>query len=238
MNVKLNSNQSILLQGPTNCGLDEICKFYRQFDNIIWSTWDDEPLENLNKIENSGIKLILNKKPKFNGYLNVNLQFYSTFSGIDFLKKQKNINEIIKIRSDILVWGVERLLDKLQNKDISFMCYYNFLHTEYYLDGIYHYTMDFPSDHIIFGNIETMYNIFNFQMEYFSPVPPEAIVLRNYLKYKSLEYNTNYEYLKKRGVDFFMKHANECNLYCYWLKSNGGDLVTRCRNNPNEYLYN
>jgi len=48
-----------------------------------------------------------------------------------------------------------------------------------------------------------MYNIFNFQMEYLSPIPSEAIILKNYLKYKCFEYNTDYDYIKKIGIDFF-----------------------------------
>lgn len=237
-NIKLNTSQAILLQGSTQYGLEKICNFYKQFTNTIWSTWDDEPLENLKKIENSGITLILNKKPKFAGYLNINLQFCSTFLGIDFLKKEKNITEVIKVRSDILAWGIERLLNKLKGKDISFMCYFNMSHPEYYLNEKYHYTMDFPKDFVIFGNIETMYNIFNFQMEYLSPIPSEAIILRNYLKYKCFEYNTDYDYIKKIGIDFFMKYEKECDLYFYWLKHNREDLGNRFRSNPNKYLYN
>lgn len=236
--IKLNSNQSIVLQGSTQYGFEEICNFYKQFDNVVWSTWEDEPISNLKKIEESGIKLILNKKPSFPGYLNVNLQFYSTLSAINYLKKQKNINEIIKVRSDVLIFGVERLLNKLKGKDISFMAYFNMQHPEYYLQNQYHHSMDFPIDFVIFGSIDTMYDIFNFQMEYLSAIPPEAIILRNYLLAKSFVYNTNYDYIKSIGVDFFMRYEKECDLYLYWLKHNREDLGNRFRNNPNEYLYN
>lgn len=238
MEIQLNRNQAILLQGSTEYGCEQICSFYKQFDRVIWSTWDDEPTENLKMIEDSGITLLVNKKPNFVGYLNINLQFYSTLQGIKYLKTRKFVNEVIKIRSDILVWGTQRLLDKLKGKDISFMTYFNMPHPEYYLEGVYHNSMDFPTDLIIFGNLDTMYNIFNFQMEYLSTIPTEAIILRNYLKHKSVPYNTDYDYIKSLGVDFFMRYEEECHLFFYWLKNNGEDLGHRFRSNPTAYIYN
>lgn len=222
--INLNKNQAIVLQGPMQYNPMKIAHFYSQFDNVVWSTWDDENENIVNLVKSTGIKVIQNKKPDFNGFLNINYQLLSTLKGIEYFKNiNENITEIIKIRSDIILYGVERLLNRINGSDISFMFMYN-KHNEfhkpiYYLD-YWHYGMDFPSDFIVHGNIDTMYNIFNFQMEYFADIPPESIILRNYLKYRNFDNNFDFEYLKSIGITFFSKWAEIDKFYTLSTKYN------------------
>jgi hypothetical protein len=225
--INLNKHQAIVVQGPMEHDPMSIAKFYSQFDNVVWSTWDDTPDELVQNVQSVGINVLLNKKPKFNGWLNINYQFFSTFAGIKyFLDTNSTITEILKIRSDLFLFGAERLLNRLNGSDISFMYMYNkdieHHKPKYYLD-YWHHGMDFPADFIIHGNINTMYNVFNFQMEYFSDIPPESIILRNYLLYKGFDNNFDIEYLKSIGVLFFGKWTAIDNFYSLSTK-NGLDL--------------
>ena len=225
--INLNKHQAIVIQGPMQYYPVHVAEFYSQFDNIIWSTWDDENPNTISQVKETGINVILNKKPKLNGILNINYQFRSTFAGIEYFKENNpNITEVMKIRSDVIFFGVERALQRVNGSDISFMFMYN-KHTEvhkpvYYLD-YWHYGMDFPADYIVHGSIDAMHNTFNFQMEYMADIPPEAIVLRNYLKYRGLENNFDFDYLKKVGIVFFGKWAKNDDYYTLSLK-NGLDL--------------
>lgn len=215
--IELKENQAILLQGPMDFESEMVAQFYSNFNNVLWSTWDDEDPKKIAFVNNYGINVLLNKKPKFSGSRNMNYQFYSTLMGIKWFKENnKKVNEIIKIRSDFIVYGVERLLNVLSNKEISFMFMWNSQITKhkpiYYLD-YWHYGCDFPCDFVVFGNIETMYNIFNFQTEWSTDVPPESFLLRNYLLHKNLEINFDINYLKSNGLDFFMNYCESNNVH-------------------------
>jgi hypothetical protein len=196
--------------------------FYSQFNNVIWSTWDDTDKQILDTVRDTGITVILNKKPTFNGDRNINYQFTSTLAGIEYFKRaDSNIKEVIKVRSDLIVYGLERLLNRIDGADISFMYMYDKNSTtykpSYYLD-YWHYGMDFPADFIVHGNIDVMHNIFNFKMEYLSDIPPESIILRNYLKYRGYDNNFDFEYLNKIGIKFFAKWTYTDNFYSYSTK--------------------
>ena len=221
--MKIQKHQAVVIQGPMKDFPLHVADFYSQFNNLVWSTWDDENEETVNKVKQLGVNVILNKKPKFCGDRNVNYQFASTLSGIEYFKNtDKNITEVIKIRSDLIVYGLERLLNRITGSDISFMYKYNkhdcSFRPVYYLDYT-HVGMDFPADFIVHGNIDTMYNVFNFQMEYLSEIPPEAFILRNYLMYRRFENNFDFEYLSKIGVTFFAKWADVDNYYSLSTKT-------------------
>lgn len=222
--ITLNKHQAIVIQGGMEYHPVRVAQFYSQFDNVVWSTWDDTSPEIVNLVKSTGIQVILNKKPALAGKLNINYQFASTLAGIEYFKNTNtNVTKIIKIRSDTLLFGVERLLNRIDESDIAFMYMYNKNHEHhkpvYYLD-YWHYGMDFPADYIIYGSIDAMYNMFNFQMEYVSDIPPESIILRNYLKYRGFENNFDFEYLKSVGVTFFGKWTTVDNFYSLSLKYN------------------
>jgi hypothetical protein len=228
--INLNEHQAIVIQGPMQYDPMRIANFYSQFDNIVWSTWDDEDSSIIEQVRSTGITVLLNKKPNLSGSRNVNYQFLSTFGGIQHFRiNRPKITEIIKVRSDLLVFGIERLLNRVSGSDISFMYVYN-KHKEphrpvYYLD-YWHEGMDFPADFIVHGNIDVMYNIFNFQMEFVADIPPESIILRNYLKYRNFENNFDIEYLKSIGITFFANWTETDYYYSLSLK-HGWDWFKR-----------
>jgi hypothetical protein len=211
--------QGIIIQGPTEF-YKKVCEVYCQVDNVIWSTWDDEPVENINFITQKGIHVILNRKPEYNGYLNINLQSLSTLKGVEYFK-EKGFTEVIKVRGDILFYNIDKVLPHLHKKEIAFLGLNNPLYKPelaYYLD-YYHHGFDFTTDHVVFGEINNMYNAFNYYIDIHNPVPPEAIILRNYLFSKG---DTNFDYnnLINKGVYFFAKDCLENGSDIIWLKDN------------------
>lgn len=227
--------QGIILQGPTDY-YREIGDFYSQFTNVVWSTWDDEPKEHLDYISSKGIILILNKKPEYEGYLNINYQCKTTHSGIDYFKKQ-GFTEVIKIRSDVMFQGLELVLPSLLGKEIAFLNLNNPVYKPnlaYYLD-YYHIGLDFPSDHIVYGKIDNMLNSFNYYIPHNNPVPPESVILRNYLNTKG---NTSFEYnnLINQGIYLFAQDCSYNNCQIIWLKNNW-DLVALTFNPNENYIF-
>ena len=215
------NNQGIIIQGSTDLYHKEIADFYSQFNNVVWSTWKDEPKEHLDYIRDKGITLIINSKPDYFGHLNINLQCKSTLHGIKYFK-DRGFSEVIKVRSDILFWSIERVLDKIKGKDISFIAMHNpktLFSLAYYLD-YYHHGMDFPCDYVIHGNINAMHNMFDYYIDYNLPVPPESILLKNYLTYRNIEPNFNFDHLVKNGIYFFNKDCVENNASIIWTKKN------------------
>ena len=227
--------QGIIIQGPTKY-YKEMGDFYSQFNNIVWSTWEDEPKEHLDYISNKGIPLILNKKPNYNGYLNINLQLISTLKGIEYFN-EKNFTEVIKVRSDITFTNINLVLLTLSGKEISFLNLNNPIfkpYLSYYLD-YYHIGFDFTSDLIVFGKIDNMFNAFNYYIPYNNPVPPESIILRNYLVTKK---NTSFEYsnLINQGVYLFARDCKENNCQIIWLKHNV-DLLASTFNPHENFIF-
>jgi hypothetical protein len=210
--------QGIVIQGPTNF-YKELSDYYCQFDNVVWSTWDNEPKENIDYIKSKGIEVIFNGLPSFNGYMNVNFQVLSTYKGIEFLKN-KNIKEVLKVRSDTIVTNLDKLLPKLKGKELSFMalakegvrkdCYYEL---EYL-----HYSHDYPADNVIYGTTENLSTMFNFQVDEMLSIPPEALITWNYLVSKDIDFNLNYNHLIDNGISFFLQDCLDENVEVNWLK--------------------
>jgi hypothetical protein len=211
--------QGIIIQGPTEY-YREVCEVYSTYNDVVWSTWVDEPSENIEFITNSGIKVILNHKPEFNGYLNVNLQLTSTLRGIEYFK-ERGFTDVIKVRGDVLFYNLDKVLPQLHGKEIAFLGLNDSSRKPklaYYLD-YYHHGFDFTPDHVVFGQINDMYNAFNYYTPIHNPVPPEAVILRNYLATKG-DVNFNHANLIDKGVYLF---ANDCLKNegdIFWLKDN------------------
>ena len=83
--------QGIIIQGPTNY-CKEIIDCYVDIPNVVFSTWNDEPKENIDYLKSKGMDVIQSSKPTFSGYLNINYQTLSTFAGIQYLE-DKGIEE-------------------------------------------------------------------------------------------------------------------------------------------------
>ena len=89
-----------VIQGGTNY-VNLLLQQYEGLPNIVWVTQDSQPKENLEKIENSNIKLVRYKDLAFYGEKNINLQIKSTSVGLDYAKAQ-GATHVLKIRSDLI----------------------------------------------------------------------------------------------------------------------------------------
>lgn len=210
--------QGIVIQGPTNY-YKELSDYYYQFDNVVWSTWDNEPKENIDYIKSKGIEVIINGLPYFNGYMNVNFQVLSTYKGIEFLEN-KNIKEVLKVRSDTIVTNLDKLLPKLKGKELSFMALAKEgVRTDCYYELEYpHYSHDYPADNVIYGTAENLSTMFNFQVDEMLSIPPEALITWNYLVSKDIDFNLNYNHLIDNGISFFLQDCLDENVEVNWLK--------------------
>jgi len=215
--------QGIVIQGPTN-HYKEVLKSYKNVPNVVWSTWDDEPLENIEYIKKY-IPVILNKKPSFSGHLNINMQTISTMGGINYLK-EKGINEILKVRGDVIITGIIKFLSILKGKDMAFLAIAKEgVRDDLYYELVYkHYSHDYPVDLVVYGTTQNIENSFNFIVEENQFIPPEALVLYNFLIGNNLEYKSTYNYLINNGVYFYLNDCIDNKIELNWLKHNN-DLV-------------
>jgi len=211
--------QGIVIQGPTNY-YKEIVENFKDVPNVVWSTWDIEPEENVSYIEKY-FPVILNPLPEFNGYLNVNYQVFSTFSGIEYLA-EKGVTEVLKTRGDITISNIILLLEKLKGHQLSFMqmCKPG-VRTEinYHLD-YFHNSHDYPADVIMYGNAELMLNGYNFSMPEMQPIPPESLIAYSLLGNMGVDFKLDYKHLVDNGVTFFLQDCLDNDIDIFWLKHN------------------
>jgi hypothetical protein len=226
--------QGIVIQGPTTY-CKQTAPLYKDIPNTVWSMWEDEPQENIEFIKKY-IPVILNKKPSFPGYLNINMQTISTTVGIRYLQ-EKGITEILKTRGDIIITDLNKFLEILKGKDIAFlaMCKEG-IRSDLYYELIYpHYSHDYPIDLIMYGNTKNMLNAFEFQTEQHYSIPPEALIAYNLLVGLEIEFNLTYNHFINNGIYFFLNDCLQHNIELKWLKHNA-DLV-KGHSDKNNYEY-
>lgn len=141
----MSDDVSIIIQGPTTY-YREIIKNFKNKENLLWCTWDDEPKDVLNYIEKEGLKIHLIKKPLNSGFWNINLQCKSTFEGLIRCNQLFNTKFYLKIRSDFIISDLDLLCERfvLKNEPINFLGWADIL------GGF------FP-DYIVFGDYESMF---------------------------------------------------------------------------------
>jgi hypothetical protein len=226
--------QGIVIQGPTNY-YKEIIDCYVGIPNVVFSTWSDEPQENISYIESKGIDVIQSSKPIFPGYLNINYQTLSTYAGLEYLK-EKDVTEALKIRGDLKPNNVKLLLDILKNRPLSFLsiCKPD-ARPLYYELGYIHTSFDFPVDLFLYGSIENLEKCFAFQIEQELPIPPESLITYNYFLNSNLEFKLDYNTFIQNGITFFAQECLDNNIKVEWLKQ-GWDLI-EYSSNKNWYNY-
>jgi len=226
--------QGVVIQGPTNY-YKEVVECYKNIPNVVWSTWDDEPSENIEYISKY-IPVVLNQKPLFPGYLNINMQTVSTMGGVNYLKG-KGINEILKVRGDIVVTNIIKFLSILKGKNMAFVAIAREgVRNDLYYELVYrHYSHDYPTDLVVYGATQNIENAFDFLVEELHYIPPEALILYNFLEKNNLEYKSTYDYLVDNGVYFYLNDCVNNQIELNWLKHNN-DLV-KMHNNKIDYEF-
>ena len=243
--IQLPQGVGIAIQGPTNM-VKEMSIFWSNFDcPIVWATWSDEPARNILKIERSGIEVILIDKPNYSGYLNCNMQFKSSLAGLKRLEEM-HVKHALKIRHDCVFYGLEKLWPI--NAEISFEHSYNPQHCfeiVYRLpknlkqksgEGKFHLGCDYPADLCIFGNMDVLLKVFDLYMEYNQPIPPESLILKQWLDLKGLEDNFTPEFLKSNGLHYFGPDAIKTGASLIWMKLNW-NMTAILHNEPHIRIY-
>lgn len=207
--------QGILIQGPTEF-YKELTDHYSKFDNVVWSTWDNESVVRLDYIKSKGIKVILVTPPKFPGYMNVNLQIRSTYEGL----MAHDVDEVLKVRSDTIVTNLDKLLPRLKGKELSFMatCKEG-VRGDLVYDLVYlHTSHDYPADNVIYGKVNELKIMFDFQIDELLSIPPEALITWNYMSNKGIDFKLNYKTMVDNGMSFFLQECLDEKVEVNWLK--------------------
>ena len=209
--------QGIVIQGPTEY-YKELADHYSQFDKVVWATWNDESIIRLDYIRNKGIEVILVEKPEIFGYMNVNMQVKSTFEGISYLEGK--VDEVLKVRSDTIVTNLDKLLPRLENRQLAFMatCKTGVRKDLGYELVYYHNSHDYPADNVIYGKIYDLKLMFDFQIDELIPIPPEALIAWNYMTNKGIEFKLDYQSMVDGGIGFFLQECLDEGVEVNWLK--------------------
>ena len=215
--------QGVVIQGSTGY-VNEVIDLYKDIPNVVFSTWEGEPEENIQLIKSKGIEVIQSPKPTVSGTFNINLQALSTFAGVQYLKS-KGVTEILKIRNDLKPNNIKLLLDVLKGKSLSFLAICKPNVRPMYYDLVYiHNSFDFPVDLFIYGTAENLEKCFDFQVEEELNIPPEALIVYNYFVNSGLDFRLDYDTFIKNGISFFMNECLENDIKIEWLKK-GYELV-------------
>lgn len=243
------NNFAIVIQGPnvlnSNFTLETLKYYSTQYPKspIIFSSWEHD-INIIKKYKlNKNIHLVTNKTPSYSGIRNINLQSHSTKNAILYAKKLK-CKYVLKTRSDTRVY-----FNDFQNHLINLIKFYklkkNFrekqkariVSTNFTL----RYRMYSPSDLIMFGHIDDLYDYFNVltnkrvekdflelikkskfkSKSYFfhDNFVPEQYFFYNFFKKKKLKLNwTVDDNLKKISENFIIIDNQTLNIY--WKKSN------------------
>jgi hypothetical protein len=192
-------NATIIIQGPTNFYKD-ILNNLSPNQKYIWSTWYDEPKNNLDEIA-SKMELITSAKPSFPCTLNVNLQCLSTLNGI----KASKTEFIFKTRGDMIFSNIDLLLEIIHkfNKEASFLHYGN--------------PPKQIADFFFFGSKETALKYWDYQGHDSFYIPPEERLTNNYRNIVAPK--ESFEEFVNRFF-FFNIYLNNKELDIFWLKIN------------------
>ena len=218
--------QGIVIQGPT-LYWEQVINCYKDFPNVVWSTWDDEPIENIESIKQY-IPVVQSSKPNFPGYLNINLQCISTYEGAKYLES-KGVTEILKTRGDVNITNLFPFMESLKGNQMSFLaiCKEGVRTDIAYELEYFHNSHDYPADQVIYGTTEAIVNTFNFQIENQLPIPPESLVAYSYLNWRGEEFSLNFDYLKSLGITFYMENCLKHNVKLHMVApKHNFDLVT------------
>jgi len=212
--------QGIVIQGPTEY-YKELADYYSKFENVVWATWNDESIIRLDYIRDKGIEVILLEKPTISGYMNVNMQLASSYAGVNRLF-ELGVDEALKVRSDTIVTNLDKLLPRLQGKKLAFMatCKVGVRRDLSYDLVYYHDSHDYPADNVIYGKVEDLRDMFNFQIEETLPIPPESLITWNYMTTQDMTFYLSYKNMVNEGISFFLQECLDENVEVNWLKRN------------------
>lgn len=210
-------NYSIIFQGPTTYCKQVLTSLNTKHE-VIYSTWENEPEDNLNFIEKNVSKLILNKTPEYHGKNHINLQCHSAKNGI--LNASNNL--VFKSRSDILFTNIDLLLEKIAldyKSNLSFLYYHIFCHPYQISDF---FTFGTKEENILFWDYQQTPN--QYFLPYADPECPERQLIYNYMLKKD---RSDINKFLEEDLNYFAKYLIEEKCDLIWLKHTyhlGGSL--------------
>lgn len=184
----------IVIQGPTNY-FREILDCYKGYEYIVWSTWENEPIENINFIKQYDIPVIQSEIPSIKGNWNCNLQCISTVNGIEYLRMQNaEISYFIKVRGDMIIRPLNELIKSVNvslfQNDLAFIGYFK----------AYPYT--FSSDYFLMDFLVA--GKYNEIIKFFTPIKSENIGLPFPEKWFEINYFGKFNFVKF-NIEIFIK---------------------------------
>jgi hypothetical protein len=199
----------IVIQGTlyNDLCVDKIIESYSCVkDNCVISTWSNESIELLNKLEDAGFKLIKSEMPEFRGHHNCNLQTKSSINGINYLEK-KGYSHILRMRSDLIPNNTVKFIDvlsKISEHKIVFLCWINGYNIHYF------------TDFFTFGPTEIIKKFWD--VEQLISEDTSKMFTEQYLCYKF----TNLEYPSYNDISdiftFSVKELYNNNIELNWIK--------------------
>lgn len=193
---------SIVFQGPTNY-INNLPNVKNHKYDFVFSTWSEEPKENLEIIKKKGFHLVTTDMPKFTGFNNINCQTISSLNGITASKG----DFILKIRSDMLISDFDKFIDSLSDEKMYFLAYHN-------------HAGGYVCDYINFGKREDMLLWYSYLQKDISPTPPEIQLLFNYWSLKKYDFSILSFPQIKNVFSFFLEVINTKNIDIFWFKNN------------------
>lgn len=202
---------AIIMQGPirheNDFTLETVKLYLRHYPSatVILSTWEDEDVSAIQKLNNKRLKVILNKKPDYPGGSNINMQIVSTKAGID-KAVELGLKYVLKTRCDQRMYGIDSL-KFLKNMTECFPVLHCQLQRKRIITnntgtntGINRTTPHHLSDFFMFGDITDMKLYWSSDIV-MTPVYVEAYLFQQFLQ------KTGWEI--KNTVEDFMKALGE-----------------------------
>jgi hypothetical protein len=187
---------AIIIQGSTNCENISTLKKEWEGSDIIFSTWEGDPIYCYTD-ENDIV--IYNTRPEIVGVGNLNLQRISALNG--FLKaKELGYDRVVKWRYDLIPFNSKALLKLFKEDCINFLAFHD--HNAGYL-------VDYLSE----GSVDDMIDLFtisNFD------VPHAEVAFTNRMFELGFDKKMNFilKNLEKDKVDIYWQRFN-CYLSSY-----------------------
>ena len=183
---------AILVQGP-NTHPNKIIEYYKGRENVIFSTLSNEDTSDFD-----GCNFVIQKNeiPFISGRANFNYQVINTLNGV---KKAKSLGYeyVLKIRSDITIKEMDKLLDLLiKSEDVI---YFSAYHKR---DGGY------LCEHMNFGHVDNLIKLWDIPVST-SMKPPETQLTENLIR--------NFNNI---NIKYIFPLLYEHNILVFWEKRN------------------
>lgn len=225
-NFKLdNDNEkiAILFQGPVQNDyiIDSINYYKNSFpkDVIVVSTWINQNQEIIKKIRDLGVIILENIPPQNNGFLNLNLQIYSTFAGVKYIKENLDVKYLLRTRTDQCLQQ-ENLRNFLLSLIDKFPC--DALNQNNRIITLQIYTNKYIPFHISdmfqFGDLDDLFKYWDVPLSNadITPIGWEEIS-KNVMIKDEVKYDYSEIYLTKNYLNKICESEVPNNIYDYYL---------------------